>query len=554
MFLLNLAAGCHDAAGPSTGSALVTVTTAGPGADTTIHYVLSVDGGTGKAVAANSSLTFDGLAAGSHTLTLSGTPRNCSVGQNPRDVTIVPGGTATIPFVVTCVLATGSLQITATTAGADPGPGYALSVDYQPTQPLGANSAIVIANLALGSHTVALSGAAANCTIAAPNPVTVTIGNGDTTRITFSISCVAVGVLRLTAVTTGVDLDVDGYTIFVNGTQGGLVASNGATTVSPLASGTRSVLLSDISSNCAVTGSNPQSVVIPVHDTARMTFQLACVKEAKIAFTAVGDYTNGNNPQIWVTNGDGTNLVLLTHGWYNARPAWSPDGAKIAFHTNRDGNFEVYVMNADGTGLVNLTHNAAVDSSPAWSPDGTKIAFYSNRDGTDGLYVMNADGSGVAKLTAAPGGFDPAWSPDGTKIAFDCRIDVANTDVCVINADNTGLTRLTSDPAVDYEPAWKRDGSKILFVTGRFGTAPELALMNPDGTGVTPLYGNLGVPVNDPAWSPDAVKVAFHAVVSSCASSGCYNSDEIWVANADGSGNISYPAQAVLGSQPAWRP
>ena len=57
------------------------------------------------------------------------------------------------------------------------------------------------------------------------------------------------------------------------------------------------------------------------------------------------------------------------------RSAWSPDGQKIAFRSDRDGNSEIYVMNADGSGQRNLTHNAARDGDPAWSPDGRKIAF-----------------------------------------------------------------------------------------------------------------------------------------------------------------------------------
>ena len=57
--------------------------------------------------------------------------------------------------------------------------------------------------------------------------------------------------------------------------------------------------------------------------------------------------------------------------------------SKIAFWSNRDGNFEIYVMNSDGSEIVRLTDNKALDFNPAWSSDGSKIAFISDRDGKD---------------------------------------------------------------------------------------------------------------------------------------------------------------------------
>ena len=69
-------------------------------------------------------------------------------------------------------------------------------------------------------------------------------------------------------------------------------------------------------------------------------------------------------------------------------------------------------MNADGSGLTNLTNNAALDAYSAWSPDGAKIAFSSNRDGNDEIYVMNADGSGLTNLTNDSAvDYAPTWSP-----------------------------------------------------------------------------------------------------------------------------------------------
>ena len=87
-------------------------------------------------------------------------------------------------------------------------------------------------------------------------------------------------------------------------------------------------------------------------------------------------------------------------------------GAKIAFYSNRDSNYEIYVMNDDGSGLTRLTNNADADLHPIWSPDGARIAFHSNRDGNYEIYVMNADGTGVTRITTnSAGDWGAVWSP-----------------------------------------------------------------------------------------------------------------------------------------------
>ncbi|GAF79788.1 unnamed protein product [marine sediment metagenome] len=107
----------------------------------------------------------------------------------------------------------------------------------------------------------------------------------------------------------------------------------------------------------------------------------------------------------------GKNLSRLTNNNnYDGLPCWSPDGKKIAFASDRDGNFEIYIMDADGKNQTRLTNNNVLDNFPSWSPDSTKLAFYSNRTINYQIYIMDADGKNEKCLTYS-GGVNPRWQP-----------------------------------------------------------------------------------------------------------------------------------------------
>ena len=234
----------------------------------------------------------------------------------------------------------------------------------------------------------------------------------------------------------------------------------------------------------------------------------------KIAFASNGrDISTGGTPfpdptiQIYVMDTDGTNQTRLTNTGNNQTPAWSPDGNKIAFGSNRDGNYEIYAMNGDGTDQTRLSTSDGGDIEPAWSPDSSKIAFRSDRDGNGEIYVMNADGSDQTRLTDNPA-FDayPSWSPDGSKIAFESRRDVnfGSFEIYVMNADGSGQTRLTNTPAGRY-PAWSPDGNKIAFSSFIVNDRNwDVYVINPDGSNQTRLTDDPAVD-ESPDWSPGVV-------------------------------------------------
>ena len=153
--------------------------------------------------------------------------------------------------------------------------------------------------------------------------------------------------------------------------------------------------------------------------------------------------------------------------------SWSPDGAKIVFFSNRDGNGEIYVMNSNGGNQVNLTNHPALDAAPTWSPDGTKIAFQSNRDGNqDDIYVMNPNGANVVNLTRHPWENQaPAWSPDGRWIAFHASRLGKRPDIYVMDANGDKRWQLTANPASDTDPTWViPDRSLSVEVSGNQAT------------------------------------------------------------------------------------
>ncbi len=302
--------------------------------------------------------------------------------------------------------------------------------------------------------------------------------------------------------------------------------------------------------------------------------------------------------EIYTIQGDGTNQMRLTNNTaYDGDLAWSPDGTRIAFVSDRDGQRELYVMNADGTNQTRLTNNTTIEAAPDWSPDGTRIAFATGTEseGIGQILVINADGTNQTHLTNNERwNHSPEWSPDGTRLAFastnnwDTQITVmlpdgtqpitftgnqgfgrfpvvwspdstrlafdlvdnespndgaSNLEIGVSNADGTNQRHLTQDGG--GQPDWSPDGTRIAFFSDRHYNA-EIYVINTDGSQERRLTSTDTADNFSPDWSPDGTRIAFVSTRD--------GNDEIYIMNADGTNQTRITNDSLSVEYPIWAP
>jgi preprotein translocase subunit YajC len=438
--------------GPTEGSLTVRVVTAGPAADPD-GYLVSLDGSERGSLGANDEISLGGIPAGSHEVSLGGVAPNCRVQEpNPQAVVVAAGETATLAFTVTCEEpppAAGVLRVSTVTGGAQADPdGYAFAVDGGPTRRIGVNASETVADVAPGSHRVALSDVAGNCTVQGPNPRTVTVGAGQTTAVEFTITCAAppprAGSLRIATTTSGPDPDADGYTFAVDSGAPQPIGVNAAASVAEIAAGDHVVALSGVATNCTLQGANPRTVTVSAGDTAEVSFSIACVATTGTIRVSVATSGAPADPDGYAVTLDGSDpgQAVAANGtvsFTRVRP-----GSHVVALTGLAGNCTV---TGDVSRTVNVTAGAttevtfAVTCAPTTGAVTISVGTTGGAPDPDGYAVSIGDGA--AQPIPASGSLTVTDLSPGTDsvtlsgLAANCRVEGANPRPVTVAAGDT---------------------------------------------------------------------------------------------------------------------
>lgn len=176
---------------------------------------------------------------------------------------------------------------------------------------------------------------------------------------------------------------------------------------------------------------------------------------------------------IYEANPDGSDLVALTSGPdYHAECAYSPDGQRIVFASNSDGNMNIYTMNSNGTDVKNVTNTSqGYNGGPFFSPDNKDIIFRADYERPDLLqiYRVDVDGSNLLQLTHGRDvNWAPYWHPNGQVIAYTTsKHGHAHYEIYLLNINTGAFCRVTHHSTFDGLPVFNNEGNRLMWTSKR---------------------------------------------------------------------------------------
>ncbi|MBI3623119.1 PD40 domain-containing protein [Candidatus Pacearchaeota archaeon] len=271
--------------------------------------------------------------------------------------------------------------------------------------------------------------------------------------------------------------------------------------------------------------------------------------EGKIAFSSVRQ----GNAYIFSINPDGSSEVNLTEnlGLWAISPSWSPDASKIVFSATNSHNHNIWIMNADGSDKTQLTSSSMQETEPAFSPNGARIAYSAAYvSGYEQILIMNSDGSNPQAVTTDYDHYywSVDWSPNSSNLVFVSNRDGdEHGEIYTIRLDGTNVRRLTNNSAYDVAPSYSPDGRKIALSSDRTGNY-EIFLMNADGSSPIDISNSPNTNEGSPSFSKDGKFIVYSSVPVGSQSS--YS--EIWIMNADGTGQKRITNNYYDDDEPDW--
>jgi hypothetical protein len=492
---------------------------------------------------------------------------------------------------------TGRLRIQTATHGGLDSNGYVVSINGDAST-IGTDDSLRSDELQPAPYQVALLDVAEPCSVRGSNPQSALVVASLTTTIRFEIDCgppePVQGALQVIVATTGVDLDQDGYTLYVDSSTAGRVELNDTLLIEDLPSGLHLVRLAGLAQNCTISAANPDSISVTAGATTGLHVEVGCWPPLNGAIAYSHGFEGGTGRTIEVLDAERTAqspLFFLTPPEFASSPSWSPDGFRIAYVSDDGFTVNVWVSAADFT-AVELAGCQPTAPRPVWSPDGIRILcrsadgelFTQARTGADvqpvapshsgvasagwsstgaiafrveseestdaELYLMDTPMAVPRRLLAFQNlslrtDGVPQWSPDGTLLAFPAVVpspDIGGpsvSEVRILNPATSAVTVVSPKGSVARDLSWSPDGRYLVF------EAAGIWRVRADGTDLRRLTEG-----DSPSWSPDGFRLAFTRIEflrQSVQSS-------IFIMNSDGTDVRRLTVDDALNADPAWAP